>query len=83
MMGISFGKCNHEVLLLEAAMVLRDNRTPPLSLAPSNAVGKTPTTDYHLAYLVATVDGGTGALHRQYSRPEDTCRFSSHTTMAS
>ena len=32
-----------------------------------NAVGKTPTTKYRLAGLAATVDGGTGALRRQYS----------------
>ena len=40
-----------------------------------NTVGMTPTTDYCLADLAATVDGGTGALRRQCSRPEDTYCF--------
>ena len=66
-------------------MVLGDNpTTSPRSPAPCKSVRKTPTSDYRLADLAATVDGGTGALRRQSSRPEDTCRFSSlHTTMTS
>ena len=38
-----------------------------------NTVG---TTEYRLVDLAATVDGGIGALRRQYFRPEDTCHFS-------
>ena len=38
--------------------------------------GKTPTTNYRLAALAATVDGGIGALCGQYSRPGDTSCFS-------
>ena len=63
----------HKALVLEAAIVLQDNPTPPYSPAPSNVVGITPTTDYRLADLAATVDGGTKGLHRQYSWPGDPC----------
>ena len=35
---------------------------------------------FALGDLVAIVDGGTGVLHRQYSRPEDTCCFPPHAT---
>ena len=52
MMSISFDNCDHEALLLELPWCLGDNPTQPPSPAPSNAVGKTPTTDYCLADLV-------------------------------
>ena len=75
---MSVNDIKHEALLLEAAQVLEGEPTPPNSPAPSNAAGKTPTTDYRLVDLAATVDGGTGNPHRQYTWPEDTCRFSPH-----
>ena len=65
MMSISFDDCDHKALLLEDALVLGDNPKPPRSPALlSNAVGKTPTTDYRLADLAATVEGGSGTLRR-------------------
>ena len=81
-MSISFNENQYEALVLEVAIVVEGDPTPPHSPAPSNAVGKTPTTDYRLVDLAATVDGGTGVLRRQYTWPEDTCRFSPHVDSA-
>ena len=64
MISMSFNDRDHDALLLEAAIVFGDNPTTLHSLAASNAVGKTPTTDHRLVDLTATVDGRTGALRR-------------------
>ena len=48
MMNISFDDCNYKALLMKAAMVLGDDPTPSRSPVPSNAFGKTPTTEYCL-----------------------------------
>ena len=66
-MSISFNENEYETLLSEVATILEGDSTPPHSPAPSNDVSKTPTTDYRLVDLAATVDGGTGVLHRQHT----------------
>ena len=52
-------------------MVLGDNPTPQRSPSHSIVVVKTPTMDYRLADLAATVNGSTGDLHRQYPTTKD------------
>ena len=75
MMSMLYNASEHEALLLEVSKVLEGKPTPPQSPAPYNAAGKTPTTGNCLVDLAATVDGGTGALRKQYTWPEDTRRF--------
>ena len=77
-MIILFNENEYKALLSEVATVLEGDSTTPHSPAPSNAVGKTATIDFRLVDIDATVDEGTGILHRQYIWPEDTCRFSPH-----
>ena len=54
MTSISFNENQYEALVLKVAIVVEGDPTLPRSPAPSNAVGKTPTTDYRLVDLAAT-----------------------------